>query len=334
VKITQDIVDQFGRKHNYLRISLTERCNLRCTYCMPAEGIALRDKSHFMTREEIKAFAEIFVSLGVNKIRLTGGEPLVRKCAAEVITDLGELDTDLSITTNGILVDQYIETFKKAGLKAVNVSLDTLHPDKFAIISRRNYFDKVYENIQLLLAEGFKVKINVVLMKGFNESEIIDFIQLSEKQKLHIRFIEFMPFNGNQWDWSKGVGLAEVLALVKSYYGDEAMQTLPLRPNETAKVYQINDYQGTFGIISSVTNPFCSTCNRIRLTADGKLKNCLFSGDETDLLTAYRNGEDIVPLILESVLHKKAVRAGMETMEDLLNPEASERNRSMITIGG
>lgn len=334
MKIEQSILDQFGRRHNYLRISLTERCNLRCTYCMPAEGINLRDKSHFMTREEILAIAKIFVNLGVDKIRLTGGEPLVRKCAKEVIEDLSNLDVALAITTNGILVNKYIETLKSSGIKSVNVSLDTLNADKFAIISRRNYFDQVYQNILQLLDEGFKVKINVVLMKDFNESEIIDFIELSKSKKLHIRFIEFMPFNGNGWDWGKGVGLEEVISKVHRHFGKNRISTLPLLPNETAKVYQVANYAGTFGVISSVTNPFCSTCNRIRLTADGKLKNCLFSGEETDLLAPFRRGENIIPLILESVIHKKAVRSGMETMEDLLNPKNIEKNRSMITIGG
>jgi len=301
---------------------------------MPADGIELRDKSHFMTRKEILSFAQTFVSLGVNKIRLTGGEPLVRKCAEDVISDLGALDTDLTITTNGILVDQYINSFKMAGIRSVNVSLDTLNAHKFSIISRRDQFNSVYQNIKLLLAEGFKVKINVVLMKGFNENEIIDFIHLSQNQKLHIRFIEFMPFNGNGWDWSKGIGLMEVLDRVSIAFGRTEIQTLPLRPNETAKVYQVSGYAGTFGVISSVTNPFCSTCNRIRLTADGRLKNCLFSGDETDLLTPFRKGEDIVPLILNSVLHKESIRAGMETMNDLLNPKNIEENRSMIAIGG
>lgn len=335
-KVTQskDLKDTFGRKHNYLRISLTERCNLRCNYCMPEEGIDLRDKSHFMTAQEIFKFASLFEHLGVNKIRLTGGEPLVRKDAKDIIQKIGTLNSELCITTNGILVDQFIESLKNAGVKKVNVSLDTLSAEKFAIITRRNQYEKVIQNIQLLLAERFKVKLNVVLMKGFNEQEILDFIELSRNQKLHIRFIEFMPFNGNQWDWSKGVGLDEVVAEVHKAHGRKNVHTLPLRPNETAKVYQLKGYLGTFGVISSVTNPFCSTCNRIRLTADGKLKNCLFSGSETDLLTPFRNGEDVVPLILHSLMNKKAVRAGMDSINDLLIPENIEKNRSMIAIGG
>ena len=168
--------DNFGRAHNYLRISLTERCNLRCTYCMPEEGIPLRDKAHFMSNEEIFEIAQTYVRLGVNKIRLTGGEPLVRKNVEDIILKLGSLNVELAISSNGILVDKYIDTFKQAGLKSVNISLDSLNPEKQEKITRRDYYDKILKNIYLLLDEGFKVKINVVVMKGINDNELIDFI--------------------------------------------------------------------------------------------------------------------------------------------------------------
>lgn len=329
-----EMVDSFGRVHNYLRISLTERCNLRCTYCMPEEGIPLRDKSHFMTHEEIFAMAKIFTQLGVNKIRLTGGEPLIRKGVDNIIKNLGSLNTELAITTNGILVDKHIESFKQASIQSVNVSLDSLIAEKQKKISRRDYFHRILNNIDLLVNENFKVKVNVVVMKGVNDDELSDFVELTKNKELHIRFIEFMPFNGNRWDWSKGVSFKSMMDRFSDHFGANNIVNEQGNTNDTAKCFSVKGYRGTFGIISSVSNPFCSTCNRIRLTADGKIKNCLFSSDETDLLQPFRRGEDIVPLILNSINNKKAQRAGMDTLEDLHTPHLIDQNRSMISIGG
>ena len=210
------IEDLHGRVHDYLRISITENCNLRCTYCMPAEGINLTPKAHLMTADEIESIAKTFVSLGVKKIRLTGGEPLVRKDARDIIERLGKLNTELTITTNGLLVHEYIDTFKAAGIKTLNISLDTLQKDKYKEITRRDNFDALWRNIELLILHEFIVKINVVLIKGFNDSEILDFINLTKEMDVQIRFIEFMPFNGNQWDKSKLISYAEILDFIKS----------------------------------------------------------------------------------------------------------------------
>lgn len=331
------IIDQHNRIHDYLRISLTERCNLRCFYCMPPEGIMLRDRSNFMTKNEVIQMAKAFVQLGVKKIRLTGGEPLIRNDIKEIIEELSMLPIELAITTNGILVDKYIDTFKAFGLKSINVSLDSLKPDKFNAITRRSYFDKVFSNIDLLLEENFHLKMNMVVIKGTNDDEIIDFVELTKDKKMHVRFIEFMPFNGNRWDWSKGVSFKEMLHQIESTYNSISKRSVVRLldgKNDTAKNYKVDGYQGTFAVISSVTNPFCDTCNRLRLTADGKIKNCLFSGSETNLLSVLRNGEDITPYILESVWNKKASRAGMDTFEDFSNPSLNEKNRSMVAIGG
>ncbi|MGB3342270.1 MAG: GTP 3',8-cyclase MoaA [Aequorivita sp.] len=327
------ITDKFNRVHDYLRISLTERCNLRCSYCMPAEGIQLRPRSEFMTAEEVIKMAEIFVSLGVKKIRLTGGEPLVRKDAEEIITGLSQLPVELAISTNGILVDKYIETFKSCGLKSINVSLDSLKKEKFNTITRRDHFDEIMSNINLLMKNDFHIKINVVLIKGVNDDEICDLVEWMRDKNIHVRFIEFMPFEGNKWDWSKGISFKDIMTKIESRYGDNVMK-LKDGKNDTAKSYSIKNYKGTFAIISSVTNPFCDTCNRMRLTADGKIKNCLFSGTETDLLSAMRNGKDIIPMILESIWNKKAVRGGMNSFEDFSDPSKNQKNRSMISIGG
>lgn len=326
--------DSFGREHHYLRISITEHCNLRCSYCMPEEGITLTPKSHLMTADEIVYIAKTFVSYGVTKIRLTGGEPLVRKDAKVIMQELGKLGVDLSITTNGILVPNFISTFKTAGIKTINISVDSLVKEKFNKITRRNYFDSVFQNIDLLINEGFKVRLNVVLIKGFNDNEILDFIRMTKVKAIKIRFIEFMPFNGNHWDKSKLVSYAEIMEAIQSEYAISAIERLTDEPNDTAKNFKIASHTGSFAVISSVTNPFCSTCNRIRLTADGKLKNCLFSNAETSLLERLRAGDSILPLIQQNLSSKKAVRAGMDDDLKFQNPELFSQNRSMITIGG
>jgi cyclic pyranopterin phosphate synthase len=334
LKINLMIKDQQNRVHDYLRISLTERCNLRCFYCMPEEGVALAPKSHLMTYEEILAIATTFVEMGVKKIRLTGGEPLVRKDANVIIEALGKLPIELAITTNGIIVDRFVDSFKKAGLKAVNISLDTLDRDKFALVTKRDDYEKVRKNIDLLLAEGFLVKVNVVLMRAINFDEIIDFINLTEHQNLQIQFIEFMPFDGNKWDWEKGISLAEIIEKANVYYQEKNVLRIEDKPNDTSANYKIKGYKGSFAVISTITNPFCSTCNRIRLTANGRIKNCLFSTGETDLLTPFRAGEDIQPIILKSIQSKAPERGGWESLEEFSKPENHGQNRSMILIGG
>jgi molybdenum cofactor biosynthesis protein A len=326
--------DTHGRTHSYLRISITENCNLRCTYCMPAEGIALTPKAHLMTADEIISIAQTFVNLGVNKIRLTGGEPLVRKDAADIIQRLGKLGVELTLTTNGILVHSFIETFKEAGVHTLNLSIDSLQKEKFNQVTRRNYFDKFKENMELLDANGFNLKLNVVVMKGFNDNEIIDFIELTKDRNIQIRFIEFMPFDGNQWNKDKLVSYAEILTQVNDNYSAEKVVRLTDKPHDTAKNHKITSYKGSFSVISSVTNPFCSTCNRIRLTADGKLKNCLFSNTETSLLDTLRAGGDIEPLIYQNIKSKFAMRGGMDDDVKFQNPKLFSQNRSMIKIGG
>lgn len=328
------LTDDFGRKHNYLRISLLEKCNLRCTYCMPADGIALSPKASLMTAEEIFAIARTFVENGVDKIRLTGGEPLLRKDFPEIVSKLSALEVSLSITTNGILIDRHIDVLKQAGIKKINLSLDTLVASKFHSITLRNQFEKVIDNLHLLLNHDFQVKVNVVLMKGFNDNEIVDFINLTESLPISVRFIEFMPFAGNEWDRSKMVSQIEILSQVETCFTFDKIQKLEDEKNFTARTYKVKGFQGDFGIISSITNPFCDSCNRIRLTANGKIKNCLFSNSETDLLTAFRNGESITELISVSVKSKKKVRSGMVTISEMDDPKLHFDNRSMIAIGG
>lgn len=328
------LYDTYQRPHQYLRISLTERCNLRCFYCMPEEGVECSPMASWMNTEEVLQIARTFVGLGINKIRLTGGEPLLRKDIGQILEALGQLPVQLTMTTNGILVDKYINSFKKAGIQALNVSLDTLDADKFALVTKRSSFQRVWDNVQLLLQEGFKVKINVVLMRAINWTELIDFIALTKEQAIGIQFIEFMPFDGNQWDWSKGISLAEILEKVESHYGAAQVLRVQDQPHDTAINYSIKGYQGSFSVISTITNPFCSTCNRIRLTANGCLKNCLFSKSETDILTPLRTGEDITPYIRANLAAKAKGRGGMDSFEDFADPQQHGKNRSMILIGG
>jgi len=328
------LTDSFGRAHAYLRISLIERCNLRCTYCMPEEGVQLTPRSHLMTYEEIHAIAKIFVQHGVSKIRLTGGEPLIRKDIPIILEKLASLPVELSISTNAVIIDRFIDTLKEHGVRNINVSLDSLDREKFKEITRRDDFKKVFDNIHLLIKEGFKVKVNAVLMKDFNDNEIIEFIKFTKDLPISMRFIEFMPFDGNKWDLSKMVSYKEVMDQVSGSFPESQIERLQDAPNDTSKNYKIKGYKGSFAIISSVTNPFCDTCNRLRLTANGQLKNCLFSASESDLLKAYRAGKNIEPIIQKAVAAKFAVRGGMDTLEKLQEPKLHGKNRSMITIGG
>ncbi len=301
---------------------------------MPEHGVPLTPRSELMTAEEIYEIAKIFVKNGVDKIRLTGGEPLVRKDFREILKKLSTLNVELGITTNAILADRFIIDFKKYGLKKINLSLDTLDERKFKVITRRDQFKKAWENMHLLIEEGFTVKINAVLMKYFNEDEINDFVLFTRNLPISVRFIEFMPFDGNRWSRDKLVSQDEIMTQVTEFFGEENIIDLENEANFTSRDFKIKGFQGKFGIISSVTNPFCDACNRIRLTANGRIKNCLFSNKETNLLGAFRKGENIEPLIEHRLFKKKATRAGMDSFQKLQNPKKHNNNRSMITIGG
>ena len=329
----QILTDNFGRKHSYLRISLTEKCNLRCTYCMPSAGIPLSPRAHLMSAQEIYEIAKVFVLHGVTKIRLTGGEPFVRKDFEVIVRKLATLNVEIAITTNGILLERYLPLLKELGILNITISIDSLDSKKNEEITRRNYFNKVWEAIKTMQQLVPIVKLNVVLMKGVNDYEINDFIALTLKENLKIRFIEFMPFDGNAWNTDKLVSEADILNNSNSHFSQQ-IERIKDQPNDTSRNYRVKGAVGSFAIISSVTNPFCDTCNRIRLTADGKLKNCLFSNDETSLLDDFRNGLDITNKIKLAIGKKHKARGGMDTLEKLTDPELHSNNRSMIAIGG
>ena len=237
------IIDRFNSVHNYLRISLTDNCNLRCFYCMPEEDYEFTPAGRLMQAGEIEALAKIFVSLGVNKIRLTGGEPLVRKDAGQIIIALSKLPVKLAITTNGTRLHEYIDILEKAGIHSLNISLDTLQPEKFQLITRRDQFKQVYENIRLLVNKNFHVKINVVVMKGLNDGEINDFIEWTRDTPVHVRFIEFMPFSGNRWTSNKVVTLQQILEVIEGKY---VITHLQREEHDTAKKFMVAGHAGTF----------------------------------------------------------------------------------------
>ncbi|XP_040574068.1 molybdenum cofactor biosynthesis protein 1 [Lepeophtheirus salmonis] len=323
------LVDSFGRQHNYLRISVTEKCNLRCQYCMPMEGIQLSPQSHLLTTDEIVSLAKIFVEQGVDKIRLTGGEPLVRRDIIEVVAKLKSIPglQTLAMTTNGVTLAKKLKELHSAGLNAINISLDTLVPDKYSFITRRSpkVMSRVLAGIDEALVLGYSpVKINVVAMRGFNEDELLDFVEWTKYKDLDVRFIEYMPFDGNKWSDKKILPFKEILTTIKGHYKDFTSLN---KSDSTSKPYKVPGYKGTIGFITSMTNDFCGSCNRLRLTADGHLKVCLFGSSELDLKAPLREGKPLMDLIGAAVKKKKAKHAGMNELKNM-------KNRPMILIGG
>jgi len=325
------LIDQHHRIHDYLRISLTDNCNLRCFYCMPDEDYHFMPHQQLMQPDEILQIAKHFVALGVRKIRLTGGEPFVRKDAATIIRSLGTLGVALSITTNATRVDQFLDDLQAAGVQSVNISLDTLDRARFQLITGRDLYHKVQENIALLLQRGFKVKLNVVVVKGLNDQEVLDFVAWTKTTPITIRFIEFMPFDGNKWNSEKLVTWKEMLSSIGTQY---ELTPIITEPNDTSKYYSVKNHLGNLAFITTMSAPFCSTCNRVRLTADGKIKNCLFSQSETDLLTVLRSGGDLGNLIKAAIWDKHAALGGQFSKDFEKIDAGALHNRSMIAIGG
>jgi len=318
------LIDPFGRIHDYLRISVTDKCNLRCSYCMPDEKMLSTPSAKLMKADEIFEIASVFTGLGVKKVRITGGEPLVRTDASKILRQLAQLPVQLNMTTNATRVHLFLEDMLFAGINSINVSLDTFSEDKFFKLTRRNNLHQILSNIHLLLQYPFDVKINVVTMRGTNDDEICDFIEFTRENRVDVRFIEFMPFPGNHWNKDQVFGYKQILERISEKYQVEKLDDAV---HSTSRNYKVPGYKGSFGIISTVTNPFCGDCNRLRLTADGKMKNCLFSKGEIDLLTPFRKGEDIRSLIFESLSDKKKELGGQKMVE-------TTENRRMIAIGG
>jgi GTP 3',8-cyclase len=285
------LVDRFNRKINYLRVSLTDRCNLRCIYCMPAEGEKKLMHREILRYEELLRVIRIAVKLGIDKIRLTGGEPFVRKGAVDFIKMLASIEgiKDISITTNGVLLSEYLDDLWQSGIRRLNISIDSLNKKTFKEITRFDYFDQVLEGIEKAKNMGFHpIKINTVVMKGINDREILDFGRLAIKEPYHIRFIEYMPIGLDLKDPNFISNSA-----VKSTLVDNLGPMSPVlqgRYDGPAKRYHFHEGEGEIGFISAISNSFCSTCNRLRLTADGKILPCLLSNIEADIREPLRKG--------------------------------------------
>jgi cyclic pyranopterin phosphate synthase len=305
------LIDTFGRVHTNLRISVTDRCNIRCFYCMPAENVQFMERSALLTFEEIERFVRVAVPLGLKHIRLTGGEPLVRKDLHVLVAKLVAVAgiDDIGLTTNGILLGEQARALYDAGLRRINVSLDALDPQKFEKITRRQGFEKVIAGIQAAQDVGFDpVKVNAVAVRGLTEDEVVPFAHFARRTGVEIRFIEFMPLDAdNAWQREKVLFAREIIETLER----EIMPLVPRPgqdPHSPACEFQFADGVGRVGFISSVSRPFCMSCDRFRITADGKLRNCLFSLDETDIRDLLRSGADnaeIAHAIRDSIAAKK-----------------------------
>lgn len=365
------LTDSFNRQHDYLRISVTERCNLRCLYCMPEEGVELSPQARLLTSPEIVYLSSLFVSQGVTKIRLTGGEPTVRKDIVPLMQDIGALRPnglrELCLTTNGISLHRKLDPMVEAGLTGVNLSLDTLDPFQFQIMTRRKGFEAVMKSIDRILemnkvGAGIKLKVNCVVMRGMNDREIIPFVKLGREKPIEVRFIEYMPFDGNKWNQGKMFPYQEMLAVIREKY--PTLEKVADHQNDTSKTYRVPGFEGRVGFITSMTHNFCGTCNRLRITGDGNLKVCLFGNAEVSLRDIIRRENagqpidehalkelglletvqaaarlsdegklvqgrerEILDIIGMAVKRKKAKHAGMGELKNM-------KNRPMILIGG
>ncbi|KAG0043355.1 Molybdenum cofactor synthesis protein 1 [Gryganskiella cystojenkinii] len=327
------LTDNFSRQHTYLRISLTEKCNLRCTYCMPAEGVELSPKDDILTTPEIIRLARLFVGEGVTKIRLTGGEPTVRKDINELVAQLGELQPlglkTIAMTSNGIALKRKLPSLVGSGMNLLNLSLDTLDRFKFELMTRRKGFERVMETIDDALALGLSpVKVNCVVMRETNDKEVLDFVEFTRNKKVDVRFIEYMPFGGNKWKENKLVPYQELIQNIQKVH--PTFKKLVDDPNDTSKAYHVPGFAGQVGFITSMSDHFCGTCNRLRITADGNLKVCLFGNTEVSLRDMMRQGktdEELREVIEIAVKNKKKQHAGMSNLVHM-------KNRPMILIGG
>jgi GTP 3',8-cyclase len=291
MRAAQDLVDPFGRVIRDLRISVTDRCNFRCTYCMPEEGMKWLPRSDVLTFEEIERLARLFVErYGVEGIRLTGGEPTVRAHLPVLVAKLARLGVDLAMTTNGATLRLLAHELRDAGLRRVNISLDTLDRAKFEQITRRDELSRVLDGIEAAKEAGFRpVKINAVIERGVNDDEILDLATFGRERGVEMRFIEFMPLDATgHWMSDTVVGQDEIVAAIDAVY---PLEQVPARGAAPADRWRYLDGRGTVGVVPSVTKPFCGDCDRVRLTADGQFRTCLFATDEFDLLAAVRAGE-------------------------------------------
>jgi cyclic pyranopterin phosphate synthase len=328
----EQLVDGFGRPIKSVRVSVTDKCNFRCTYCMPAEGLEWLRRDEILSFEEIQRLVSVMAAMGVDEVRLTGGEPLVRRDLPVLVQMLAETPgvRDLSLTTNGILLDRLAAPLVEAGLRRINVSLDSLSHARFAEITRRDALDGVLAGLAEaeLHPELRPIKVNCVAIRGFTEDEVPALAELARRKPYVVRFIEFMPLDADErWDADKVLSGAEIRAIVEKRW---PLEEIPAKPSSTARRFRFADGAGELGFVSPVSEPFCSTCDRIRLTADGKLRTCLFSRREWNLMEPLRSSacdEELAAAIRHAVLHK-------ELKHRINDPGFVRASRSMSQIGG
>lgn len=329
----QQLIDSFGRVHNNLRISVTDRCNIRCFYCMPADNVEFMPKAELLSFEEIERVVKIGTTVGIDRVRLTGGEPLVRRDLPLLIERIAAIPKihDIGLTTNGVLLGEQAQDLYNAGLRRLNISLDALDPVVFKKVTRRDGYEKVIEGIEAARAAGFRpIKLNAVSIKGLTEDQIIPFAELARDTDTEVRFIEFMPLDADsKWQHDKVLFAKDIRKRLEDEFGE--LEPVPsTNPSAPANDFRFADGRGRIGMIASVSEPFCSTCNRFRLTADGKLRNCLFSLEEEDIRPLIREGgtdQQIAEAMLACVARKKA--GHQINQADFVQPD-----RPMYSIGG
>ena len=327
------LIDSFGRQINYVRLAITDRCNLRCQYCMPAHGIEIVPRQELLTYKEMYRVIRVLTELGVNKIRLTGGEPFVRKGFVDFLEMLSfnDLLDDINITTNGVMIHKHIETLEKLQkVKNINLSIDSLKADKFNEITRRNVFDDVFKTMEALEKSNMNLKLNVVVQSGVNTNEIIDFVRLTKDKDIAVRFIEEMPFNGKgQREMQESWNYNKILNEIKSEFDVSEIQS---EKSSTSRNFSVENHKGSVGIIPAFTRTICGDCNRIRITSTGTFKNCLFDDGVFDLRGFLRKGasnEDLKKVFLSLVKDKPENGFIAEA-----NRKQGDVSESMSTIGG
>lgn len=330
--VIEQPLHKLHRPINYLRLSVTDRCNLRCMYCMPEEGIPFLPHEDILTYEEMLHLVEISARCGIRKVRLTGGEPLARKGFIHFLERLGELEAlnEISLTTNAILLKEYASDIRDCGICRINISLDSLRPERFFKITGRDHFQKVWAGIQEAERLGFNpIKINVVAIKGFNDDEILDFARLTLEKPYHIRFIELMPVGKeNMWSVDKFISTEEIYKCIQTLGSLKPILSNPL--DGPAQRYTLDGGKGEIGFIGALSHHFCDSCNRLRLTAEGHLRSCLFSDREIDIKTPLREGkgDDYLFDLIERAIGEKPDSHG------LIKSGPRKCIRQMSTIGG
>jgi cyclic pyranopterin phosphate synthase len=326
----EPLVDGHGRRIGDLRVSVTDRCNFRCQYCMPADGLPWLEREAILRFEEIERVVRILASMGVSAVRLTGGEPLVRRDLPRLVTMLSGLVGDLSLTTNGYLLERDADALAEAGLRRINVSLDTLQRDRFFQLTRRDSLPQVLRGLEAVARrpELRPVKVNAVALRGFTEEEALPFAEFARRTGFEVRFIEFMPLDADRaWSADSVLPGDELRAIIDRVH---PLEELPREPSSTARVFRFRDGVGSIGFISPVSEPFCADCDRLRLTADGKLRTCLFSVNETDLREPLRSGASDAEL--EQIVRDATWRK--ELKHRVGEPGFVQPPRTMSAIGG